>query len=103
MNFYNPKVAHLITDIPIGDLVKRIQRLAVEQGENSAVEADVLRRFLIDYVPILRMEMPQTERLPELTRHDATEIIQELLSQHYLTMSDKGDGKRLYFEVRKAA
>ena len=47
------------------------------------------------------MELPETTKYPELTDPQGDEIIQELLSQHYLTLSKNNPNPKteLYLEI----
>jgi hypothetical protein len=96
--FFNPRVAHHLLDVPLNDLIARVQR-AIRDGDGQAIGKEPLKKLLLEQIPILRAELPATTHYDELTGSDAHEIVQELLSQHYLTFSDRRPDNGLYFEV----
>lgn len=101
MEFYNRHVAWLLLNVPIEHLVDRIKEEICEKSKESKIEKEALQSLIIKAVPSLRMELPAKEEKIGLTKKDASDVIQELCSQGYLTFSEPPSGVKsgLYFSA----
>ncbi len=102
MEFYNPNVARYLLNVPIEDLMEELRDSLEEKG-NSKIERKDLGRFLIEAVPYMRLELPRDETIKyaEIGSEEADKIIQELLSQHFLILSEDNPNPKteLYFKM----
>jgi len=98
--YYNQHVAKFLLDVPLEYLMTEISS-AIGESRESDIELKLLKELIHHKIPLLRLQIAPYTKYSILNESNAHEIVQELVSQHYLTFSEQKHEQGLYFRVVK--
>ncbi|MFH0936492.1 MAG: hypothetical protein V1815_02335 [Candidatus Woesearchaeota archaeon] len=104
MEVYNKNIEKILAVIPIDNLLRVIQKAILSVGDGTKIERHDLGSILRYEIPNIRINSYPYNKIT-LTKEESHSIIQEFLSQDYLTFSDNNPNPKteLYFELGEKA